>query len=176
MTWPPVRVAMAFLFNCILRVKLFSVNPPFIYGPLHPDFPTPEKTRLGANAMVYSLIAGATERPLPPQLAPFYCDVRDVARAHVRSLKADKSKDQKRFLISGGSFTWKAAAEHLALVRPELKPRLPSTQDAKLLPGPLATTDVSPAQAALGIDEYIPWEKSVCDAVDSFLVAEKQWN
>ncbi|KAJ7500328.1 NAD-P-binding protein [Mycena galericulata] len=155
-------------------VDLTTINPPFIYGPLHVDFPVPEKTRLGANAMVYALIAGGV---LPPQLAPFYCDVRDVALAHVCSLTADNSGSQrKRFLISGGAFTWKAAGEYLATARPELRERLPSAQDAAPLPGPLVTTDVTPAERALGMAEYIPWEQSVCDALDSFLAVEKQWN
>lgn len=127
--------------------------------------------------MVCALIAGEPGRALPPQFAPFYCDIRDVARAHVQSLKAAKSEsgEKKRFLISGGAFTWAAAVEYLAAARPDLKERLPSTGDAKALPGPLSTTDVSPAKALLGIDEYIPWEKSVCDALDRFLVAEKEW-
>ncbi|KAJ7662975.1 hypothetical protein B0H17DRAFT_952862, partial [Mycena rosella] len=95
-------------------LALTMTNPPFIYGPLHVDFPTPDRTRLGANVMIYALIAGATGRVLPPQLAPFYCDVHDVARVHVRSLSVGKSDEQKRFLISGGTFTWKAAVEYLA--------------------------------------------------------------
>ncbi|KAJ7472642.1 NAD-P-binding protein [Mycena latifolia] len=159
-------------------LDLTTINPPFIYGPLHPDFPTPEKTRLGANVMMYALIAGAPGRALPPQLAPFYCDVRDVARAHVRSLTAGRSKsgEKKRFLICGGAFTLKAAVEYLAAARPELAARLPSTEAATPLPGPLSTADVSPAKDVLGMDEYIPCEKSVSDAIDCFLVAEKEWN
>ncbi|KAJ7082355.1 hypothetical protein B0H15DRAFT_932660 [Mycena belliarum] len=154
-------------------LDLTTINPPFIYGPLHTDFPTPEKTRLGANGMIYALLSGA----LPPQLAPFYCDVRDVARAHVQSLKATQVGEQKRFLISGGAFTWKDAVGYLSVVRPELAARLPSAEGAKALPGPLVATDISPAESVLGMDErnYITWKKSVGDAVDSILLAEKEW-
>ncbi|KAJ7918983.1 NAD-P-binding protein [Mycena leptocephala] len=160
-------------------VDLTTINPPFIYGPLHADFPTPDRTRLGANVFVYALIAGEPGRPLPPQLAPFYCDVRDVARAHVRSLrltaKPSEHGVQKRFLICGGSFTWAAAVEHLAFARADLKDSLSSAENAPPLPGPLSTSDSVLAKEILGIEEYIPWEKSVCDALDCLLEAEKAW-
>ncbi|KAJ7157577.1 hypothetical protein C8R43DRAFT_883018 [Mycena crocata] len=157
-------------------LDLTTINPPFIYGPLHPDFPIPARTRLGANEILYALIAGEPGGPLPPQLPPFYCDVRDVARAHVRSLKIGKhAGEQKRFLVSGGMFTLKDAVEYLTTARPELRARLLSIKGAQPLLGPLAANDVSPAKFELGLDEYISWEKSVSDALDSIMELEKEW-
>ncbi|KAJ7583081.1 hypothetical protein C8J56DRAFT_956482 [Mycena floridula] len=73
-------------------LDLTTVNPPFVYGPMHPDFLRLPRDRLGA--------AG---RAAPPQLCPFFCDVRDVARAHVLALKAESTKP-KRLLINAGAF------------------------------------------------------------------------
>ncbi|KAJ6459475.1 NAD-P-binding protein [Mycena vitilis] len=159
-------------------IDLTTINPPFIYGPRHPDFPAPTKRRIGGNLFINSLIDGEPGRPLGPQLAPFYCDVRDVARAHVRSLAAPRGSTdgiQKRFLICGGTFTWKEAVEYLALARPGLKGRLPNVENAPPLPGPPSTTDVSPARKILGLEDYIPWKKTVEDTLDWILVAEKKW-
>ncbi|KAJ7813126.1 NAD-P-binding protein [Mycena olivaceomarginata] len=127
-------------------IDLATVNPPFVYGPPAPGFLKLDVTRLGSNGMMYALIAGEPGRDFFPQMAPFYCDVRDVARAH----------DQKRFLLSGGTFTWKEAAEYLESARPDLKDRLPSMASATPLPGTLSTTDVSLAKNILGLDKYIP--------------------
>ncbi|KAJ7284724.1 hypothetical protein C8J57DRAFT_1169845 [Mycena rebaudengoi] len=158
-------------------IDLVTINPPFVYGPPALDFLKLDATRLGSNRMMYALIAGEPGRDLFPQLAPFYCDVRDVAHAHVRSLKADKSAGaQKRLLICGGTFTWKEAAEYLQRTRPGLKDRLPSTTNAAALPGPLCTTDVSLAKDILGLDKYISWETCVDDTIDALLAAEKDWN
>jgi len=157
-------------------VDLTTINPPFIFGPPHPDFLQVERGRLGTNGMVYALINGEPGRAMPPQLAPFYCDVRDVAMAHVRSLNAKFLENgQKRLLVCGGSFTWKEAVEYLDATRPDLEHRLPSPETAKPLPGTLSTTDVSPASALLGLEDYIPWNKCVTDTLDALLVAEKEW-
>jgi len=157
-------------------VDLCTINPPFIFGPPHPDFPPVERERLGTNGMIYALINGEPGRDMPPQFAPFYCDVRDVAMAHVRSLNAKPLENgQKRLLVCGGSFMWKEAVEHLNATRPDLKHRLPSPETAKPLPGTLSTTDVSPASAILGLENYIPWTKCVTDTLDALLVAEKEW-
>lgn len=126
--------------------------------------------------MVYALIAGEPGRALTPQLAPFYCDVRDVAVAHVLSLKANPiPNEKKRLLVTGGTFTWKEAVEYLSVARPDLKGRLPSLDTAKALPGPLSTTDVSPAKTIIGLQDYIPWQKCVIDTLDALLAVEKEW-
>ncbi|KAJ7591559.1 hypothetical protein C8J56DRAFT_825747 [Mycena floridula] len=160
-------------------LDLASINPPFIYGPPAPGFKY-ERTRLGSNNMLYSLVAGAPGRDLYPQYCPFYTDVRDVARAHIRCLKAPKvsgDPQQKRFLLSAGHFTWKQAAEYLEKARPDLKDRLPSTANAKPFPvESLCTNDLTPAIELLGFTEYISWEKMITDSLDALLAAEKDPN
>lgn len=153
------------------------VNPPFIYGPIAAGFPTPDITELGTNRMLYSLIAGKPGRALPPQIPPLFCDVRDVARAHVAALKAGSSANgrSKRYLISGGVLTWKEATEHLAKTFPDLQQRLPSTERVTPLPGKVSTIDARPGAEDLGMTEYIPWEKTVEDTISSLLEVEKVW-
>ena len=125
------------------------------------------------------LVAGPSGRPLPPVLSPYYIDVRDVARAHVSALALQKVKEgtltDKRFIISGGEFTWKEAAEYLAETRPDLKQRLPDIISGSPLLSTLSKNDVSLAANKLGLTEYISWQKTVVDTVDDLLSLEKEW-
>ncbi|KNZ79678.1 Putative uncharacterized oxidoreductase, partial [Termitomyces sp. J132] len=154
-------------------LSLSTINPPFIYGPLAPGFPPPRLNDLGANSMVYAVISGT----FPYQLPPLFCDVRDVARAHVAAFECSgtPSSTVRRYLISGGAFTWKDAAKHLAKALPELRTRLPPLEKAKPLPGPISRIDNQLAAQELGMVEYIGWEKTVEDTVRSLLDVEKTW-
>ncbi|KAG5647324.1 hypothetical protein H0H81_007759, partial [Sphagnurus paluster] len=102
---------------------LISSHPvalPFIFGPFVPGFPAPAQGALSSNQHIYTLLKGS----IPPPLPPLFCDVRDVAHAHVAALSAPKSAgsvEDKRFLVYGGVLTWKQAVEYLHEKRPELK-------------------------------------------------------
>ncbi|KAK0447846.1 NAD-P-binding protein [Desarmillaria tabescens] len=159
-------------------LDLATINPPFIDGPVNAQFPPVAPDRLGANRMIYSLISGESGRPLPVQLPPFYCDVRDVARAHVKALTLNRFEppEKKRFLVSGGHFTWKEAVEYLEKSRPDLKSRLPSvTGSSSELPGKLSSIDVTRARDILHMEEYIGWESTIGDTISSLLIAERKW-
>ena len=131
---------------------------------------------------MYSLFNGIFGRTLPKHVfPPYFCDVRDVAVAHVRALELAPTLDKrkKRFFISGGSFTWREAVEHLNRARtiPIIEYRLPYPGDA---PTPetevaLPIVDISLAATELQLKEYIDWKKCVNDTVDSLIEAEKEW-
>ncbi len=129
--------------------------------------------------MVYSLISGESGRPLPVQLPPFYCDVRDVAQAHIKALILNRfeTPEEKRFLVSGGHFTWKEAVVYLEKRRPDLKSRLPSitASSSSGLPGRLSSIDVTQARDILHMEEYVRWESTIDDTISSLLIAEKKW-
>ncbi|KAK0442330.1 NAD-P-binding protein [Armillaria borealis] len=159
-------------------LDLATINPPFIYGPANAQFPPAMPDSLGSNRMVYSLVSGESGRPLPLQLPSCYCDVRDVARAHVKALTLDpvETPEKKRFLVSGGHFTWKEAVEYLEKSRPDLKSRLPSvTGRSSGLSGKVSSINVTRARDVLHMEEYIGWESTIDDTISSLLFAEKKW-
>jgi nucleoside-diphosphate-sugar epimerase len=121
---------------------------------------------------VYGLLNSGGD--LPMQMPPMFCDVRDVAKAHVAALLVDR-KPGKRYLVNGGHFFWKEAVEHLAKAMPELKPRLASAEKAAPLPGTLCKLDIGPAVKDLGITEWIGWQRTVEDTIKSLLEEEKNW-
>lgn len=129
--------------------------------------------------MLYTLLHGKMPQA---QLRPLFCDVRDVALAHVRALiltttetrVSQKQQQQRRFLVSGGYFTFEEAVAYLASTRPELSSRLP-TSPIKLsvssLPGPVCRFDTEPAERYLGI-KFRDWKESVDDTIASLLAME----
>ncbi|KAG6806290.1 hypothetical protein H0H92_011919, partial [Tricholoma furcatifolium] len=88
------------------------IIPPFIFGPYAPGFPTPGKSVMSTNQHIYALLTGT----LPPPIPPLFCDVRDVAQAHVAALsvsRAASNVEHKRFLVYGGTLIWKDAVQYL---------------------------------------------------------------
>jgi nucleoside-diphosphate-sugar epimerase len=156
-----------------------SIHPSFIYGPLGPGqvYDTPAT---GTNRYIYGLIAGAPGRPVsgydPAAGAPalLSVDVRDVARAHVLALKLSPSETPKRFILSTNTFTWKEAIELLAEKRPQLRERLPVITGKEPPVGPIATLDTSKTVSVLGMKNYVKWQDTVLDTVDSLLRAEQE--
>ena len=151
-----------------------AVNSPFIFGPFASGFPVPSVDALSTNVMVYALLSGR----VPPHLPPLFCDVRDVARAHVAALLLPPQTPihNKRFLISGGFMLWKEATNYLANTRPYLKARLPNLDQFVDFPGPLSTINTSRAERTLGLKTYIDWEDTLNDTINVLLAAEIIWN
>ncbi|EIW58515.1 NAD-P-binding protein [Trametes versicolor FP-101664 SS1] len=187
-------------------LDLASINPPFVYGkPVDGLTSGTGVMSLGTNALIYQLIAGEPGRPLPPQLPPYYCNVRDVARAHVLALglprtpayaakallsdllqhrrgsclpklPADAGVQGKRFIVAGpGAMLWVDAVKMILVERPALKDRLPRLDDAPPLPGPLSAVNTTRANEVLGMKEYAGLQETLLEAVDALTTAETTW-
>ncbi|KAH9065275.1 NAD-P-binding protein [Lactarius vividus] len=155
-----------------------TIHPSYIYGPVGPGqvYDTPAT---GTNKHIYALVAGAPGRPVngydpATRGPPLSVDVRDVARAHVLSLKLPTSESLRRFILSTSRFTWKDAIELLAVKRPELKERLPVITGNEPPVGPFATFDTSKTESVLGMKSYIKWQDTVLGTVDDLLGVEKE--
>ncbi|KAF8640271.1 hypothetical protein AX16_010166 [Volvariella volvacea WC 439] len=164
-------------------LDLAVINPPFLYGPYAPHFPVPANA--GTVSWIYSLIQGKQPPPVPPNFA----DIRDAARAHVAALdlaplaipeRNQQTLQQKRFLVSNGTLTWKEALLLLHDKRPQLKDRLLAKDtygDSDPQRDISFSDDVRRAERELGFgkgkSEWISWEKCVLDTVDSLLESEK---
>ncbi|TFK85295.1 hypothetical protein K466DRAFT_601307 [Polyporus arcularius HHB13444] len=86
------------------EIDLATINPPFLYG-AYAAHPGQGPASLGSNILLYQLIAGKPERPLPPQVPRAYCHVKDAARAHLLALTLPKlpagaDVRDKRFLVA----------------------------------------------------------------------------
>lgn len=164
-----------FVTLVVLNSQISEVLPTFIFGPFHPDFLTPGPDRLGSNDHIYNLIKGEAGRPLGFQLAPQFVDVRDVAVAQVKALSVPPA-ESKRYLISSGFLLKKQAVEYLAKTYPELTDRLPTLEGAANIDEKSVTViDTGKAERELGLKEYIHWQKTLSDTIQSLLACEKAW-
>ncbi|KAI1791395.1 NAD-P-binding protein [Ganoderma leucocontextum] len=164
------------------ELDLATINPPFVYGVPVAGLSPGGLAALGTNALIYQLIAGEPERALPPQLPPYYCNVRDAARAHILALELPKlaagaDVREKRFIVAGpGTILWADAVKTLLAQRPSLKDRLPTLENASPVPGTLSKVDTTRAREVLGVKEYVGHDETLLETVDALLDLEKTWN
>ncbi|CAN9405033.1 unnamed protein product [Alternaria alternata] len=93
--------------------SLATVNPPMIYGPVAQLDST---ANLNQSALdIWNLMTGHVKE-VPPTPLPAFCDVRDVAQAH---LKAFEHATGGRFLPVGGTFLFQDVCAILKDVAPE---------------------------------------------------------
>ncbi|TFK61594.1 NAD(P)-binding protein [Pluteus cervinus] len=157
------------------NVDVATILPAFVFGPFPQHFPFPSSpSALGTNGAIYKLINGQ----VPPLLSPFVVDVRDVAKAHLLAVSVPRvpkggDLDQKRFLVCSGVYTWKDVATDMRKSRPGLK--TPSPENIPTMSGNLSTVDTTRAREVLGMKEWITPKKTVEDAVDSLVEAQKTW-
>jgi nucleoside-diphosphate-sugar epimerase len=159
-------------------LDLTTIHPSYVCGPLGTG-QVYDSPGMAPNRLMYDLIAGAPDRPVPGydpavQFPPVNVDVRDVARAHVLALKVPPADVLKRFIVHSSNFTWKEAIELLGEARPELKGRLPVITGNEPAVPPFATVDTSATEAILGLKNYVKWQDTVLDAIDDMLRVEKE--
>ena len=174
----------------MLLTICYHLLAPLIFGP--PEQLISSTTSLNTSAeTIYQLISGKTKQ-LPEPGLPLFVDVRDVAQAHVLGLKND-SVIGKRILLSGGSYTvygvcrtsiisltthysqFVQTVQLIAEKRPELKPRLPSLENAKPETRTISKVDISIAEKELGMS-FTSYEKCLFDTIDALLEKENEWS
>jgi len=82
---------------------LVVINPPFVFGPIIHDVPSPDKLNTSVNNFLQVLKGAKTDEELA-QSAGCWVDVRDVADAHVKAIQVEAASG-RRFIASAGPFT-----------------------------------------------------------------------
>ncbi|KAJ7593855.1 hypothetical protein C8J56DRAFT_1120765 [Mycena floridula] len=156
-------------------VDVTVVLPSVIFGPYVKGFPISElenQRDLGTIDFLYSLITGGPGGPNTYPAVPVghMVDVRDVAKAHVKSLDVPPLRNgkDKRLIIMSKVFTWKELAQFLRQKRPELASRLPN-EEAVSGPQTSAPLNIDLAKEVLGLSTYIPWGETVLATIDEGL-------
>ncbi|KAF8642472.1 hypothetical protein AX16_009473 [Volvariella volvacea WC 439] len=155
------------------KFDVATILPVYVFGPFAEPFPfpTPAALALGTNGYIWNIINSR----VPHQGPPFFVDVRDVAKAHVRALSVPPSPtpEAKRFMVNAGKYTWKQATQYINRTRPEIK--TPTLEAFGEFPGPLSTLVTTRAKEVLGLDKYVEFEKTIDDAIESLYAASKTW-
>lgn len=159
------------------NVDFTVIVPPAIYGPFVANYPLPsDRAGLGSTEFVYSLVTGGPEGPNTYPAVPFghIIDVRDAAKAHVLALSVPPTVDgqNKRFILSSKTSTWKETAELVRVERPELASRLP--HETAVPPAQTcAPLDLTFTKEVLGLKEYLPWQETMLGSLDDAVRWEK---
>ena len=120
-----------------------------------------------SNQLIRDLVLGNHTNRIPETGLFYWADVREVATAHVKSLRTPASENQ-RFILCAGFYTNKELCDIIREELPEYASRTPSREASggTLPDGGIADIDNSRAITTLGM-VYRPLRASVIDVVKS---------
>jgi nucleoside-diphosphate-sugar epimerase len=123
------RAAWDFIKEKKPEFSLVTVCPPMVYGPAAHE-PANVKELNTSSAEIYRLCNGSmTEVPETGFYA--FCDVRDVAEAHV---KAYETANPGRFFVTGGNYTFQQVCDIIRKDFPERRHLTPEGTVGQELP------------------------------------------
>jgi len=150
-----------------LHFDLVTMNPPAIFGRT-----LQQMNRMSdINTSMGYVYAIFNKSELPADRVPQFVNVDDAALAHVRALQV-REAGGKRYLLSGGSISFKQMANGVRARYPELKDRIP--EGTGEIPT-MALVDTTPAEKELGIT-FKGFEKTILeDSVGQLLELEQRF-
>ena len=120
-------------------------------------------------AEIYRLMNGTSER-VPATAFWAYCDVRDVAQAHLKAFQSPKAANQ-RFFLAGGRFSYQMACDALRKI-PEIEKKVPPGIPGSRVEEHTYGVDGRKASKVLGI-KYTSLETSIQDMARSLMEIER---
>jgi len=152
------------------RFDLATVCPPLVLGPVVHHLASIDAVNT-SNERIAHLVAGRWRESgvAPTGVALNWIDVRDCAEAHVRALERPEAGGRRLF-TTAGAFCNRDIYDVVRKNFPEYADRLPppDKEGGEMPPDDRRYRyDNSETQRILGI-EWIPFEKSIVDAVKSF--------
>jgi nucleoside-diphosphate-sugar epimerase len=161
------RAAWDFMKEQKPNFTLSTILPPMLYGPAAHDPPSVKNLNT-SSADIYRLCDGS-EKEVPETKFFAFCDVRDVAEAHV---KAYEAKVHGRFFVAGGNYTYQRICDIIRKDFPERRHLTPEGIPGQPFP-PVYKVDNSKARKELGIT-FTPLETTIHDMVVNFEEIEKK--
>ncbi|THU92908.1 NAD(P)-binding protein, partial [Dendrothele bispora CBS 962.96] len=159
------------------HVEVAVILPPLNFGPYVREFFDLESgpKNHSTNKFFYGLIFPEVGYPNHG----FWIDVRDVAKCHVKALKAPPTSvvGRKRLIIaSPHDMEYGDALKFLAEARPQLKSRLNKTDPPKWLHYRLPC-DFARIEEVLGIkkEHFFTRNETILNTIDDYLVLEEEW-
>ena len=163
------RAAWDFVASEKPAFDLSTICPPFVFGPLAAEQPSPSLASLNtSNQRIRDIVQGVhvNDTLIPSLGSSLFTDVRDLALAHVRALEVPAAGGQ-RFFVTEGYYSYKNVVESVRKSHPEMAARLPKAlQDD--LPADIYGFDNSRTQKVLGI-QFRSLDECIADTVTSLV-------
>lgn len=163
------ETAFDFVKETGVSFHIATICPPIIYGPIQHAITSTDKLNT-SSADIYRLMNGS-EKEMPQSPFFAFCDVRDVAQAHLQAYQKDEAANQ-RFFVTGGLYTYQAICDILRDRFPEIRDKVPEGKPGCRLEADVYRLDTSKAKRVLGLT-FRSLEECVVDTAKSLLHIEK---
>ncbi|KAK7053186.1 hypothetical protein VNI00_003805 [Paramarasmius palmivorus] len=157
------------------NVEVTVLCPAIVFGPWPSEFYMPTPNFGSTTIVMWNL--------LKPEGQfggiPYYIDVRDLAKAHVRAIthSAPTSKVGRKRLVFSSPHTldWEKAVNIVKENRPQLADRVIKKSPYKFPPRP--AIDFGRVEEVLGMkpEDFRTFEETILDSIDNCLDLEKEW-
>jgi nucleoside-diphosphate-sugar epimerase len=148
---------------------LTTICPPMIYGPLNHTV-TDMKKLNQSSADIYRFVNGSMKEGVGSTDSRQFCDVRDVAEAHLRAYETPAAGGQ-RFAITSGNFFYEDVAAILREEFPESKDKFADPTQGEYPPVPFTLSNER-AKQVLGMT-FRPLKETIIDTARSLFALEK---
>ncbi|KAL8691714.1 MAG: hypothetical protein Q9218_003128 [Villophora microphyllina] len=128
---------------------LTTMNPPMVFGPIHPKLQTLD-TLNTSNQRIRDMLLGRMKDEIPPGGVNIWIDVRDLALAHIRAAERDEAQG-KRFFVTAGYYSNRELADDLVKEVPELEGKI-AKKGGEFPEGGYFEYDNSRTKEVLGIE------------------------
>lgn len=163
------KAAFDFVENKKPGFDVATICPPMIYGPN--DHAVQDLNKLNtSSADIYRFMNGSTKEPGETGF-PLFCDVRDVATAHLKAYEV-KEAGGERFAVTGGNFSYQQVCDILRENFPEIKDKVPEGEKGQKLRDTFTLSNEK-AKKVLGV-QFRGIKESIVDTGKSLLQLEKQ--
>ncbi|KAL8890212.1 MAG: hypothetical protein Q9215_002596 [Flavoplaca cf. flavocitrina] len=105
------KAAWEFVENEKPNFTVSTMNPPMVFGPIHPKLQTLD-TLNTSNQRIRDMMLGKMQDELPAAGVYIWVDVRDLALAHVRAAERPDAAG-KRFFVTAGYYSNKELADNI---------------------------------------------------------------
>jgi nucleoside-diphosphate-sugar epimerase len=163
------RAAFDYVKEANAPFSVSTICPPMVYGPVEHGVTSIAKLNT-SSADIYRLMNGS-EKDVPQTSFYAFCDVRDVAEAHLKAYQKDEAANQ-RFFVTGGSYSYQIICDILRKTFPELRDRVPEGKPGSGLGADVYKVDNSKAKRVLSLN-FRSLEECIVDTVKSLLEVEK---
>ncbi|TFY73351.1 hypothetical protein EWM64_g10661 [Hericium alpestre] len=146
-----------------INFDLTVLNPPYIYGPVLDEVPSPEKLNQSLSELYNIMIQSDATTPYP-EYANGWIDVRDAALAHVLAASTPAAGGN-RFIIAAGTYHFQEILDTANAINPPIVRNL-----VKGTPGTGRevsanwTLDTSKVERVLGI-KWRPLQETIADTL-----------
>jgi nucleoside-diphosphate-sugar epimerase len=161
---------LSIIFGGDASFNIATICPPMVYGPVEHGATSRAKLNT-SSADIYRLM-NCSKKEVPQTSFYAFCDVRDVAQAHLRAYQTEEAANQ-RFFVTGGNYSYQVVCDILRKRLPEIQDRVPERTPDSGLVAEACKVDNSKTKRVLAMPRFRSLDESIVDTARSLLEVER---